>query len=270
MAGNKTPRTFDELTEGPRHPVSALFHENTKLAGRRVAAFLEGMAEEIRPSPPKTYPTRKSIALPRPRRPILGTRLDDALAKRRSPRGAFGTEPIGKDVLGAVLHEALGPTESLRAWPSAGGLYPLEFYVIAVAADAVPAGVYHYDATAHALASLGPCPPPEVLRRVILAEAPPAPNETRPVNRWDTAAFALVVTAVFERTQRKYGERGYRFVLLDAGHAAQNVLLSATARDLAALPLGGFCEDELGDLLELDRARESPIHALLLGARPRA
>lgn len=270
----KTPRSYDDLVSPPRHPVSALFHENTKLGERSVAAFLERVARELPPPVAKTYPTREKIALPEPRRGFFTARprLDEVLARRRSPRGQFGRDAVDRDALAGVLATALGPTdEGRRAWPSAGGLYPLEAYVIATNDVAVPRGVYHYDPFAHALARIGACPSREALAKTILAEAPPESESDgdRPANRWDTAAFALVFTAVFERTQSKYGERGYRFVLLDAGHAGQNVLLAAEAYDCAALPLGGFCEDALGDLLELDRDVESPIHVVLLGSRPK-
>ena len=83
------------------------------------------------------------------------------------------------------------------------------------------------------------------------------------------AALAVVLTAVFERTQARYDERGYCFALLEAGHAAQNLLLVAESMGLAAVPIGGFCEDALGRALGVEPAKESPVHVLLVGKAKR-
>jgi len=63
----------------------------------------------------------------------------------------------------------------------------------------------------------------------------------------------------------KYNERGYRFVLLDAGHLGQNVCLMATAMNLGVLPIGGFLDDELNRLLDIDGVHESVVYPLLVG-----
>jgi SagB-type dehydrogenase family enzyme len=79
------------------------------------------------------------------------------------------------------------------------------------------------------------------------------------------AAAILVIGAVFGRTSVKYGERGYRLVLLDAGHAMQNALLAATGLGLAACPLGGFVDDEMNALVGLDGIGENVVYACALG-----
>ena len=69
------------------------------------------------------------------------------------------------------------------------------------------------------------------------------------------------------RSRFKYGERGYRFALLEAGHAAQNMLLAATALALAALPLGGFYDRRLDELVGADGLDEATLYAIALGGR---
>jgi SagB-type dehydrogenase family enzyme len=86
-------------------------------------------------------------------------------------------------------------------------------------------------------------------------------------DQWENAAAAIVLTGVFERTQAKYGERGYRFVLLEAGHAAQNLLLVAASLGVPALSIGGFCEDALGEAMGLEREKESPVYVVMIGAK---
>jgi SagB-type dehydrogenase family enzyme len=267
------PREYDDLTPRPSAPLSRLHHENSKLTERRALALGEQM--ELFASGPdgeadepafKVYPSRPSVALPRPSRRLFGARLDDTLRARRSPVGAFPGGPVRFEELGALLGLSLGVTgdgkargaRRRRAYPSAGALHPLETYVIALNCVSIDPGIHHYDALDHRLARIADAPARRDLARMILAEEASL-----------HAALALVFTATFERTQAKYGERGYRFVLLEAGHAAQNVLLVATSLGLGALPVGGFFEDALGDAIGLDAEKESPVYVVLVGGRQR-
>jgi SagB-type dehydrogenase family enzyme len=79
------------------------------------------------------------------------------------------------------------------------------------------------------------------------------------------APATMVFTAVFQRTQGKYGtDRGYRYVLIDLGHAAQNVLLQATALGLGAVPLGAFNDHSVQRLLDLPPAH-APLYLIPIG-----
>jgi SagB-type dehydrogenase family enzyme len=78
-------------------------------------------------------------------------------------------------------------------------------------------------------------------------------------------AALVVVTAVFWRTRCKYGLRGYRFALLEAGHVMQNAVLAATAFGLASVPLAGFFDARLDELLSLDGVEQSTLYALAIG-----
>ncbi len=80
------------------------------------------------------------------------------------------------------------------------------------------------------------------------------------------APLLLVLAGVPERTLRKYGERGYRFLWLDAGHLAQNLLLAAEALGLGACPIGGFCEDAVARAAGID-PRETVLYVLAVGHR---
>lgn len=274
-----SPRTYDELEPPPCWPASRLYHENSKLTERRAEALqeqIELFAADSAGAPEgqSRYPSRPTIALPRAKRRLIGPRLDDSLRDRRSQRGPFAKRPLALAELGALLDLSVGARREassrtaaksddpltgsplLRAFPSAGGLYPVEVHVAALECASVERGIHHYDPTKHALARVSPCPSGPDLARLIFSD-----------NLGDTAAAALIFTGVFERTQAKYGERGYRFVLLEAGHAAQNVLLAAQALGLAAAPIGGFCEDALGAVMGLDPGKESPVYVVLIGGR---
>ena len=261
---NGPPRDYDELVHPETWPLSAGFHAATKLTERRgieleerAAAFAQ-QAEERWPGSPKSYPSRPQLPLPRAPERWFGTPLERALRGRRSQRGAFREAPLELARLGALLEHAFGITRpgtelapALRAFPSAGGLFPLEIYVATLQCQGVPRAVHHYDPTTHALAELAPCP-------------------ATPRGFWfsdnEHPALAVFLTAVFARTQGKYDERGYRFALLEAGHAMQNALLVAHALKMGALPVGGFCEDAIGSWLGLDAQRESTVYAGLFGS----
>ena len=81
------------------------------------------------------------------------------------------------------------------------------------------------------------------------------------------AAAVLVLVGTVTRLLEKYGDRGYRLLLLETGHLSQNILLVAESLHLAAVPVGGFQDDELNGRLGLDRRREWALYPILLAAQ---
>jgi SagB-type dehydrogenase family enzyme len=79
------------------------------------------------------------------------------------------------------------------------------------------------------------------------------------------ASVVLVLSAVCARSTAKYGDRGYRYLLLEAGHVAQNVVLAATGLGLGVVNLGGFLDDELSGLLKLDPESETVLYGAAVG-----
>lgn len=161
--------------------------------------------------------------------------LEEAIANRRSVR-EFTDEPLSFNEISQLLWAAQGTTDprGLRSAPSAGALYPLELYV------ATAEGAYHYLPRGHALQVVW-----EEDRRPDLWEAGLKQSALQ------EAAAILVVTAVYQRTEAKYGERAERYVKLEAGHAAQNILLQAVALELGAVPIGAFYDDQVQAALAL-------------------
>ena len=186
------------------------------------------------------------------------------MAARRSARALDA--PVGLAAVGTVLQQGLGPSavvrqrdvdvvQMLRAWPSAGGLYPIDTYLVAAKVEGLAPGTYHYNVVTADLERIG---------------GDDAPGDVLSAGFfWQefavTAAACLLFTAAFDRTVSKYGERGYRLVLLDAGHAAQNVLLTAQDLGLPAVPVAGFCDDALASALQIDGVHESVVHSILIG-----
>jgi SagB-type dehydrogenase family enzyme len=178
----------------------------------------------------------------------LGVTLEKALLERRSQR-TFATAPLALSEIGQLLWAAQGITHSgKRTAPSAGALGPLEVFTVTAE------GVSHYRPEGH-------CLEPKIARdrRVALASAA---ADQEMVGQ---APLVMVITGILSRTAWKYGgDRAWRYVNMEAGHAAQNVLLMATAMGLAGVPVGAFDDNTVMDLLGLP-ADHRPLYLVPLG-----
>jgi len=179
-------------------------------------------------------------------------RLADAVAARRSagPRPATA---LPLSALATLLGAAYRSADGRRPTPSGGALYPLELYAVALDVAGLEPGVHHYDPYRHRLERIGVAARDDVAR--VLVDPELAAD----------AAAPLVVTGMFFRTRFKYGLRGYRFVLLEAGHVVQNALLAAAALGIPAVPLGGYYDRLLDGLVGADSLNEAAVYAVLLG-----
>jgi SagB-type dehydrogenase family enzyme len=178
-----------------------------------------------------------------------GKSLEETLAQRRSVR-AFDDEPLELAELGQLLWAAQGVTDErgFRTAPSAGALYPLEIYV------ATADGIYQYRPDGHQLLVFTRDDARSSLYQAALRQ--------EPVRQ---APAVVVVTAVYERTASKYGdERTLRYVHLEAGHAAQNLLLEAVALGLGAVPIGAFQDEQVQAALQLP-ADHQPLYLIPVG-----
>jgi SagB-type dehydrogenase family enzyme len=188
----------------------------------------------------------EAVLLPSPR--TDGARsLEDVLASRRSVR-AFRDEPIAAIDVAQLLWAAQGVTdaEGGRTAPSAGALYPLELYVV----DG--AGASRYLPAEHALVSVA-----EGDLRHALGEAA---GQDAVLG----APAVFVLAGVEARTAARYGDRAERYVQLEAGHAAQNLLLQATALGLGAVPIGAFEDAAVARALGLADG-ERPLYLIPVG-----
>jgi SagB-type dehydrogenase family enzyme len=175
--------------------------------------------------------------------------LEETLFERRSVR-EFKPTPLTPVEIGQLLWAAQGITHErgYRSAPSAGALYPLELYV------ATPDGIFGYQPQSHHLAVLSDDDVRADLYRAALRQA------------WVRDAPAVfVLAAVYERTAQKYGgRRSPRYVHLEAGHAAQNLLLEAVALGLGAVPVGAFEDQKVQEVLGLPADHE-PLYLIPVG-----
>lgn len=237
-----------------------LFHESSKLypaLALRQSAGLARLAENGELQTLAAHGWRRNphlprIGLPSPLRPDCS--LWCALDLRRSSRD-FSATTIGVRPLATLLDAACGVRSGRRTIPSGGALYPLELFVVARRVAGLRRGVFRYDAELHVLERHSSCDP-----WPMFLEASPVPELV------EDAAAALLVLAVFGRTRFKYGVRGYRFALLEAGHLGQNVVLAAAALGIAALPFGGYYDARLDELAGVDGVEEAVVYSVVVGS----
>lgn len=202
------------------------------------------------------------IALPYPliRKNVLS--VEEAIAYRRSIR-SFKNVPISIEQLSQILWATYGVTDTHRNFlstPSAGATYPLEIYAV-VGKNTVKvseehyleAAVYKYDSHAHKLTPVLPGDYREALYRSSLHQT------------WvKEAAVDIVICAIYERTTGYYGERGYRYVYMEVGHAGQNIYLMATALGLGTVAIGAFRDNEVKHILRLPQ-NVHPLYIMPIG-----
>jgi SagB-type dehydrogenase family enzyme len=176
------------------------------------------------------------ITLPDPMRKG-GMSLEETLAGRESVRN-FTDAPLSAEEISQLLWSGQGITRSWggRTAPSAGALYPLELYIV------LPHGFFHYSPKDHQL-------------RLVSQQnyLPPLASAALGQPWVREAPAVIIITAIFERIERKYGSRGERYVKIEVGHAAQNILLQAVSLGLGAVPVGAFYDDKVKNVLHLPR-----------------
>ena len=245
------------IPRGHTCPASLMFHRDSRFSPQTELPLSNKEAAALARTPDyKGYPDAVSISLPSGLAPLDVT-LEDAIRNRRS-RKQFSGSPMSLQELSRLLELGAGVTQygeiARRAAPSAGALFPVEIYPLVFAVDGVDKGLYHYAALTNTL---------EFLKPLVSS------REIWPVLDYSfegtTPAVAFALTARLPRVQAKYGERGYRFALMEAGHIAQNMLLTATALSLNSVPAGGFFDDGLNFLIGADGQEEVAVYLVLTG-----
>lgn len=265
-------RTLYGADKPPLDDLAENYHEASKLNTTFARLDLRGMVE-LASSDELIHSSLRAVketaVAPSRRLPPpgeLGSAFGEVLRRRRSIR-SFAPRPVGVDDIATLLHAAYGLTAgeraaddeeglypALRTVPSGGALFPLELYLLAFSIEGLAPGLYHYH------------PPKHALEELVLAELRGRVRDAiaQPELAAD-AACLIVVSAVFWRSRFKYGLRGYRFALLEAGHVGQNVLLAAAALGLRACPFAGFYDRRLDRLLDLDGVDESALYTFFVG-----
>ncbi|MBI2097064.1 MAG: SagB/ThcOx family dehydrogenase [Candidatus Sungbacteria bacterium] len=239
---------------------SKLFHQSSKDGSKGhppIPANFDEWPDEWKTTYYKSYPRLPKIGLED--KPPAADFFD--LIKRRKSQRDFSRTPLAKYELSILLKYSCGNTgplekgRSRRAQASGGARFPIEVYPIVFRPGAdLPAGLYHYNVKDHAL---------DVLWERNFSDEDIHQIFTYP---WvKDAAVGIVMTAVFWRNQMKYGERGYRYILLEAGHIGQNFYLTSEALGIKCCALGGTMDQNLERLIDIDGVTESVVYGFAIG-----
>lgn len=240
-----------------------IFHENSKTARHDVPTPTEVVRHQMmqlwESLPYGGYPAEPLPAELSP----LKMPLEEAIRGRVTARTVSSTKIPFRDVA-TMLEMAYGVTRdnegtvfprAFRTVPSGGALYPLEIYFHGARVEGLRAGLYHYDPTAREVRRLREGDLSRELSEAMVQQ-----------NLALDTAVQFFITAIFERSVFKYGDRGYRFVLLEAGHVAQNLNLAAVALGLGVVNVGGYFDRQIDDVLRLDGVGHSTVYMLGVGA----
>jgi SagB-type dehydrogenase family enzyme len=183
--------------------------------------------------------------------------LERTIKNRRSCR-SFTPRSLTLAEFSQLLWAAYGLTGERgfgRAVASGGALYPMDLYAVLGKAGVEDSeeGLYHYEPRGHRVNQMARGDLRGHVARASLSQMWMA---GAPVN--------LVISAEFSRISGKYGERGTRYALMEAGHMGQNIFLQAEALGLGAGIVGAFDDDRVAGILELPE-RHEPLLIMPVG-----
>lgn len=249
----------------PGQPLWMVFHQNSMWNRADWAEVRRRASKHAKPESPDAwqFSRRPCVPLPEPlARDRLSVPLGQALLSRRSAR-EFAGLPLTWEETSTLLWATGGllpaetPGHQRRTVPSAGARYPIEiFFWLPTPPAGGGQGPYHYDPwRGRATEMLPGLAAP--LDALLAACAYPALVER--------CGLLITLAADFDRTTTIYGGRGYRFVLLEAGHMAQNAYLAGAALGLVTVALGGWDDAALDATLGLDGVHAGSLYSVAVG-----
>lgn len=255
--------------------LAMIYHENSKLnrfnnkvLGERIAKFYNPYITERSILPYKHYLGCEKIDLS-----VYGdfempkVDLYNTILSRRSIREFNPSYKISERELFIILNysyavthkEKVDGSESyvgMRPVPSPGGLYSLEIYLV-LFNSAAPPGLYHFR------------PDLNALERIYLGDLRNDCSDIVNTDPWtdliENACGLVVTTGLFERLSIKYGDRAYRFMLHESGFVAQNMSLLFSSIGLGSCMLGGYIDNHVNGLLDVDGAFETVQNIMAFG-----
>ncbi len=258
--------TWEEkrLAPGDESAIWELFHENSKTSP--YDSFIAH--EELRVKMGEILISQEFLEFPETRlpevHPPLTGSLQECILARETAREMV-PQKIDFDTLAALLQYAYGETRSnadnnfphpFRTVPSGGALYPLEIFFHTTMVEGLQPGMYHFSPSRNSiqLLSMG-----DETRSI-------SENLVQPELAYG-ASVMFFITALFDRSIFKYGDRGYRFICLEAGHCAQNINLVAQSFDLGSTNIGGYYDRKMDKLLGFDGVTQSTIYVIAVGGK---
>lgn len=234
-------------------PLFRLFWENSELNDARAALLAHRIAADAaRPYvPPRPSYARAALQLPKI------TSDSGRVWDRRESTRTFGAAGLTLEQLSALCHPFSARTDGTRRSPSGGGKYPVRVYAALLTlqrAGELAGALVWYDPIQHGLTPIARCPAWSALRSMLGVED------------WQSApAVVFFMTAQVAVSTEKYGERGGRFVLLEAGAYLGALGYEAARLGLRGVALGAARDDDVLSMLKLDRREHCALTAYACG-----
>ncbi|MEL6135277.1 MAG: SagB family peptide dehydrogenase [Bacteroidota bacterium] len=265
-------------TKNFNHSVAMLFQENIKFnvfsqrkLGANIGRFFTPYYTKRTSQPYKSFPGAKKISMDDYADLIqLDHNFFDLVSTRRSGREYDKDYKISLNEIYSLLHYSYGISQrskiegieeeghvGWRVVPSAGGLYPLEIYFVMLNSH-LEEGLYHYLPNENAIEQVNAGPYMDKLKDILF---------TDPYIDLQSAGMVAIVTSVNERTMLKYGDRGYRFILNEAGAVVNQLSLVSEALDFGSCVVGAFKDYRLEEMLDIDGVFESIQAVLTIGKK---
>ena len=184
--------------------------------------------------------------------------------ERRSSVREYSKDSLSLEELSYLLWCTQGVKEiihysaTLRTVPSAGARHAIETYLLVNNIADLNVGLYRFLSSKHCLIQLSD-------EKGLSDKASTACFGQ---NFIKTSAVTFIWTAVVYRMSWRYGERGYRYLYLDAGHICQNLYLSAESIDCGVCAIGAFNDDDMNRLLGVDGKEQFVIYIGTVGRKP--
>ncbi|HHX86946.1 MAG TPA: SagB/ThcOx family dehydrogenase [Firmicutes bacterium] len=175
------------------------------------------------------------------------------ISRRSFKAGRLNLAQVGQLLWAAGGLGVGGDAGVSRSAPSAGATYPVELYLVAGEVEELGPGCYYYDYREHRLKLMQ--------KGDLRAQLAEASLGQQMVAR---APMSMIMSACYERTSRRYGDRGYRYVFMEIGYLSQNVYLQAEALNLSTVAVGAFDDERVKQILAI---KEAPLMIMPVGHR---
>ncbi|CCH66985.1 hypothetical protein RINTHH_8300 [Richelia intracellularis HH01] len=232
-----------------RQSIAQHYHKRTKYDPETITKKSQGLDWSKQPVPFKEYKIGSAFDL----KPYLQNKPESYTSDSKIRQWQRLSRLLFSSYGLTAKMPSLGSAVYLRSAPSAGGLYPAEVYLVSRGTSILPSGLYNYQCRSHSLMHFWESDIWRDLQEACLWH--PALEGTQ---------LAIIVTAIFYRSQWRYEDRAYRRICLDTGHLLGNIELAGSITDYRPHLIGGFADDAANELLYINPQQEGVIAVLPL------
>lgn len=258
MKNSKKNSLRDILRIGGFYRISDYFQNKTKVLSFPKVKTKEKVPESWIKVNYKSYPRFSRLILPEPEKleMCLGKSIKSRRSRRKFSNGSIDLRKLSSLILyssGIIFISKKDKNNKLRAYPSAGGRYPIELYLIVNNIESLDKGLYHFNVKEN---SLEPLLNADLSKKIAKLTGQDFVKK---------ASVVFLLTGILDRTRIKYGDRGLRYIYMECGHITQNLYLISEALNLSCCSIGGFVDNEINKLLDIQFSSEKTLYLVAIG-----